>query len=113
MSDKTLAAVRKLKDSTLNYIWQPQLQDEPSKLLGYPVYTSNFVPEISNGQIPIIFGDFQKFIIGQRGGLQFKALREVHALQGLQTFLLIERIDGILADVHAIKGLKIQWDNKD
>ena len=108
MSDKTLAAVRKLKDSTLNYIWQPQLQDEPSHLLGYPVYTSEYMPEISTGQIPIIFGDFQKFIIGQRGGLQFKALRELHALQGLQTFLLIERIDAVLADVHAIKGLKIQ-----
>lgn len=108
MSDSTLAAVRKLKDSTLNYLWQDLNGSEPPKLLGYPVFTSEFMPPIASGNVPILFGDFSKFVIGQRGELTFKPLYELHALRDCSTYLMIERIDCCLSDGRAIRGLKIQ-----
>ena len=109
MSDATLAAVRKLKDNNQAFIWQASLAaGEPPTLLGYPVYSSEFMPATASGEIPILFGDFQKFIIGQRGEMTFKPLRELHALSDVTTFLMIERIDAVLSDAQAIRGLKIR-----
>ena len=47
-ADSTLAAIRKLKDGTGQYLWQPALTaGEPDRLLGYPVFTSAYVPTIA------------------------------------------------------------------
>ena len=54
MHDKTVAAIRQLKDNNGVYLWQPALTSgEPDKLLGYDVYTSPFCPEgkIAFGEI--------------------------------------------------------------
>ena len=78
MSDETVAKIRKLKDSTQNFIWQPSLTDsEPPKLLGAPVYTSPYMPAASSSNIPVLFGDFSYFVIGERGQKIFKPLREL------------------------------------
>lgn len=107
--DSTLATIRKLKDADQNYIWAQSLTaGEPNRLLGYPVYSSEYLPSIAAGTIPLLFGDFTKFIIGQRGELSFKPLFELHALRDLTTYLMIERIDGVLTDNKAIRGLKIK-----
>ena len=109
MNDSTLAAVRKLKDNNQAFIWQPSYaQGEPDRLLGYPVYTSAYLPEIASGNIAVLFGDFQKFVIGDRGEKVFRPLHELHALQDLTTFLMIERVDGVLSDSLAVVGLKIR-----
>ena len=109
MNDSTLAAIRKLKDNNQAFIWQAGLAaGEPDRLLGYSVYTSEYLPEIASGNIAILLGDFSKFIIGQRGEMVFKPLRELHALQDLTTFLMIERIDAVISDTQAIRGLKIR-----
>ena len=109
MSDSTLASTRKLKDNNQAFIWQAGLAaGEPPTLLGYPVYTSEYMPEIASGKIPILFGDFQKFVVGQRGELIFRPLHELKALSDESVFLLIERIDGVLSDSLAVRGLKIR-----
>lgn len=108
MNDSTFATIRKLRDDNKNYLWQASLAaGEPPTLLGYPVFSSGFMPAMESGKIPILFGDFTRFIIGQRGEMVFKPLRELHALQDLTTFLMIERVDGVLSDMQAIRGLKI------
>lgn len=54
MNDRTIALVRKFKDSNGAYIWQPSYQaGEPDKILGYNVYTSEYAPEDA-----IAFGDY-------------------------------------------------------
>lgn len=110
MSDNALAAIRKLKDSTQNYIYQKNLQaGEPERLLGYPVYTSEFMPAAASGNVCVLFGSFiDGFIIGDRGGIIIKPLYELHALQDRTTFLGISRVDGVVADIAAIKGLKLK-----
>lgn len=55
MNDKTLAAIRKLKDNNGTYIWQPSYQlGEPDRILGYAVHTSAYAPEDA-----IAFGDYK------------------------------------------------------
>lgn len=109
MNDETLATIRKLKNSTQDYLFQSSMQEgEPDRLFGYPVYTSPFIPNIGAGLIPIIFGDFQQFLIAQRGEFCFKALRELYALRDVSVFVLIERVDAVLLDNKAFRGLQIK-----
>ena len=50
LNDSTIKAVRKLKDSTGQYLWQPSLAaGTPDTLLGRPVKTSAYMPVIAAG----------------------------------------------------------------
>lgn len=109
MNNATLAVTRKLKDANQNYLWENSLSsDTPARLLGYPVYTSENVPALAAGNLVAIFGDFSKYIIGQRGEMIFKPLHEVRALSDETVFLIIERVDAVLSDTAAIVGLKMK-----
>ena len=108
LSDATLAAIRRLKDSTQNFLWTPNFGEEPAKLCGFPVHTSPFLPPPSRGNTCILFGDFSRVIIGDRGQTTFQPLRELYALQDISAFLMTSRVDIVLADTHAIRGLKIR-----
>ena len=109
LNDTTLAVVRKLKDSTGNFLWTPALTDaEPDRLFGYPVYTSAYAPEIATGAIVALFGDFSRYLVGQRGVLVMRRLDELHAANDLTAFVMIERVDAVLADSAAVVGLKVK-----
>ncbi len=107
MNDQTVAAIRKLKDGDGKYLWQPALVlGEPDKLLGYPVYTSEFMPTIEAGAKTIAFGDFDYYNIGDRGSRSFQELKELFAGNGMVGFVAKERVDGKLVLSEAIKVLK-------
>ena len=108
-SDSTLAAIRKLKDGTGQYIWQPALTaGEPDRLLGYPVYTSAYVPTIAAGQPVMAFGDFSYYNIGDRGTRSLAALHELYAGVGQVAFVAKERVDGKLVLPEAVQVLKMK-----
>ena len=109
-SDTLIMNLRKLKDNTGNFIWQPSLQEgEPPKLFGTPIYSSNFMPPPASGNIALLFGDFRNsFIIGERGSRTFKPLRELFATSDQTGFLMIERTDCSVVDSNAFRGLKIR-----
>ncbi len=108
-SDSTLAQIRKLKDGTGQYIWQPALTaGEPDRLLGFPVYTSQFVPAIAAGQPVMAFGDLSYYNIGDRGTRSFAALHELYAGVGQVAFVAKERVDGKLILPEAVQVLKIK-----
>ena len=103
MHDKTVAAIRQLKDNNGMYLWQPALTSgEPDKLLGYDVYTSPFCPE---GKIA--FGDYNYYNIGDRGTRSFSELRELFAGNGMIGFVAKERVDGKLILPEAVQILTI------
>lgn len=103
MNDRTLLGLRKLKDNNGAYIWQPPYQaGEPDRVLGYPVYTSAFVPENS-----IAFGDYKYYNIGDRGSRSFKPLTELFAGEGMIGFMMKERVDGILVLSEAVQIMKL------
>ena len=107
-SDSTLAAIRKLKNDN-GYLWQPALSaGEPDRLLGYPVYTSQFVPAIAAGQPVMAFGDLSYYNIGDRGARSFAALHELYAGVGQVAFVAKESVDGRLVLPEAVQILKMK-----
>ena len=107
LNDSTIKAIRKLKDSTGNYLLQPALKDgEVSTLLGRPYFTSAFAPEIGAGRKTIIFGDLSYYWIGDREGISFKRLNELYAGNGQVGFLASKRLDGKTVLPEAIKILQ-------
>lgn len=108
-NDATIAYLRKLKDGNGVYLWQPALTNsEPDRLLGYPIYTSSFVPTIEAGKPVIAFGDFSYYNIGDRGTRTFNELKELFAGNGLVGFVAKERVDGKLVLPEAVQILKIK-----
>lgn len=109
INDATLAQIRKFKDSTQNYIWQPSyVAGEPDRLLGYPIYTTPYMPKAESGNFALAFGDFSYYNIADRQGRAFQRLDELYAANGMTGFLLKERVDGILVDKEAVRALKIK-----
>lgn len=107
MNDATIAIVRKLKDNNGVYLWQPALTaGEPDRLLGYPVYTSQYMPTVAAGSKSIVFGDLSYYDIGDRGTRSFAELRELFAGNGMIGFVAKERVDGKLVLPEAVKVLK-------
>ena len=107
--DSTLALLRKFKDSSSNYLWQPSLvAGEPDRFMGYKVYTSEFMPAATAGNIAILFGDFKRYYVADRTGRSVQVLNELYAVNDLTAFIMRERVDGILMIDEAIKGLKIK-----
>lgn len=109
INDATLAKIRKFKDSTQNYIWTPSFTaGEPDRLVGYPVYTTPYMPTSASGNFALAFGDYSFYNIADRGSRSFQELRELYAATGMVGFLMKERVDGILVDNSAIRALKIK-----
>lgn len=108
-NDATLAKLRKFKDSTQNYLWQPSyVANEPDRLLGYPIYTTPYMPKAESGNFALAFGDFSYYNIADRQNRAFQRLSELYAANGMTGFLLKERVDGILVDTEAIRALKLK-----
>lgn len=109
INDQTLVVLRKLKDGNGAYMWQPSLlSGEPDRLMGYPVYTSAYVPTIASGESVIAFGDYSYYNIGDRGTRSFAELKELFAGNGMVGFVAKERVDGKLVLPEAIQILKMK-----
>ncbi len=107
MHDGTVKALRKLKNGNGDYIWQPSpVLGNPDTILGRPVYTSSFMPELKTGNKSILFGDLSYYWIADREGRSFKRLNELFAATGQVGFLASERVDGKLILSEAVKVLK-------
>ena len=109
LNDSTVRAVRKLKDSNGQYLWQPALHEgDHETLLGKKILTSPYMPEIAAGAKVIMFGDLSYYWIGDRQGITFKRLNERYADMGQVGFLASKRVDGKLVLPEAIKVLQMK-----
>ena len=105
MNDSTVSMLRKLKDTNGAYLWQPSLQaGQPDRLLGYPLYTSPYVPTVKAAAMPIAFGDFSNYWIADRMGRSIQRLNELYAGNGQVGFIATERVD---AKVILSEGIKL------
>lgn len=103
MHDNTAKALRKLKDGDGQYIWQPGLQaGMPDTLLGRPVVTSPYMPEMDAGVKSILFGDFSYYWIADRQGRVMQRLNELYAANGQVGFRAFQRVDGKLILTEAV-----------
>lgn len=99
MRDATIASVRKLKDTTGQYLWQPSMQvGAPDMLLGKPVFTDPNVAAVATSAKSVLFGDFSQYFVRLAGGVRFERSDDYAFNTDLVTFRALLRGDGVLVD---------------
>jgi len=106
MKRATVASVRKLKDTTNQYLWQPSLQlGQPDMLLGHPIYEADDMAVEAANALPIAFGNFKAgYQIVDRFGI--RTLRDPYSAKPNVEFYTTKRVGGDVKDFEAIKILK-------
>jgi HK97 family phage major capsid protein len=105
LADTSIKVVRKLKDTTGQYLWQPGLTvGAPDSILGYGVTINQDMPVMAANAKSIAFGDFNAaYVIRRVQGTQVLRLNERFA-DALQVgFLSFARYDGNVDDANAAK----------
>lgn len=106
MGRKTQAAIRKLKDSTGNYLWQPPAQlGARASLMNFPVVEAEDMPDVAANSLSIAFGDFKRgYLIVDRAGM--RVLRDPYSAKPYVLFYTTKRVAGGVQNYEAIKLLK-------
>lgn len=105
----TLGSLRKLKDTTNQYLWQPGLAGTlPSTLLDRPYVEAVDMPAIAANAFPVLFGDFRRgYVVVDR--VQIAVTRDPYtqAASGAIRFHARKRVGGQVVNAEAIRKLKI------
>ena len=106
-SKAVLAAMRKYKDTTGQYLWQPALTaGQPATFLGYGITEAEDMPAVAANSFPLAFGDFKEgYLICDRVGTRIT--RDEITTPGFVKFYVRKRVGGMLRNTQAIKVLKI------
>ena len=113
MSNDAYCRLGQLRHYRGNPIWSNGLEEEmPMKLFGYPVYICNHMDDVTPDSIPVMFGDFSYYWIGDRGKRVIKRLVERYADRGQVAFITTERVDAKLVLPEAVKMLKVKSDKE-
>lgn len=110
MNGKTLAAVRKLKDSgTGTFLWQPVLAaGQPETILGRPVLEAVDMPDVTGNAFPVLFGDFASaFRIYDRTAISLLRDPYTQRKSGITRFYANRRVGARVVRAEAIRKLKI------
>ncbi len=107
MSDKTMATVRKFKDAEGAFVWAPPTAAAPvPTILGKPVYTDDFMPDVGSNKFPILFGDFARtYLIVDRFGIRI--LRDPYTRKPFVHFYTTKRVGGGIVNFESAKAMKI------
>ena len=106
MSRQSQSAIRKLKDTTGNYLWTPPAAvGERAMLMGFQLVEAEHMPDISANTKSIAFGDFQRgYLVVDRVGVRI--LRDPYSAKPYVLFYTTKRVGGGVQDFDAIKILK-------
>lgn len=107
MNKNTRAAIRKLKDSTGQYLWVQGFGGTPDTFDGKPIRLNKHMPDIAAGAKPIAYGDFSYYHIKDRTAMTMKRLDELYAGTGHVGFRVDKRVDGKLVLPDAVKTLQM------
>jgi len=107
MNDATLGTIRKFKDGQGLYLWAPSMlmQGAVGQLLGHPVVTDDFMPDLGSNTYPIAFGDFKRayYVVDRKG---IAVLRDPYTAVPYVKFVARKRVGGGVANFEAFKVLK-------
>jgi HK97 family phage major capsid protein len=100
MNDSTVQTLRKLKDSTGQYLWQPgMIAGAADMLYGKPVVTDNAVMALGTGNESLIFGDIKRgYTVRVVGGLDVARSDDFAFDTDLATWRFVARVDGAIVD---------------
>ena len=100
----TLAAIRKLKDSAGQYVFQAGMMltaGVPNTILGYPYVEAPDMPDVSSSAKPVVFGDFNRgYMVVDRVNLSVLRDPFTQATSGNVRYVARRRVGGqvILAE---------------
>jgi HK97 family phage major capsid protein len=97
--DANMAAIRKIKATTGEYIFQPSMvAGTPDTLIGKPIYIDPFIAAIATSAKSIVFGDISQFFVRIAGGVRFERSDEFAFSTDLVSFRALLRADSLLID---------------
>ncbi|MFL7901567.1 phage major capsid protein [Azospirillum argentinense] len=105
MNRGTIAAIRKLKDSQNQYLWQPGLAGGvPNTILGASYVEAPDMPDVASGAKPIAFGDFRRgYTICDRIAMEMLRDPYTQATSGNIRFIFRRRVGGQVTLAEAFK----------
>lgn len=107
----TLAAIRKLKDTAGQYVFQAGMSLQagvPNTILGQPYVEASDMPDIGAGAFPIVFGDFQRaYLIVDRVALAVLRDPFTQATSGNVRYIARRRVGGQVVQAEAIVKQKV------
>jgi HK97 family phage major capsid protein len=103
---KTQGEVRKFKDTSGNYLWQPPAQaGGRATLMSFPLVEAEDMPNIAANSLSVAFGDFSRgYLVVDRQGVT--VLRDPYSAKPYVLFYTTKRVGGGVQDFEAIKLLK-------
>jgi HK97 family phage major capsid protein len=106
MNRRTQSQLRKFKDTTGTYLWQPPAAvGQPATLMNFPVIDAEQMPDIAANSYSIAFGDFRRgYLILDRQGI--RVLRDPFTSKPYVRFYTTKRVGGGVQDFDAIKLMK-------
>lgn len=101
-----ITAMRKFKDTTGQYLWQPSLvAGTPETFAGYAITRAEDMPALGTGSLSLMFGDFREaYTIVDRQGL--RVLRDPYTAKPWVKFYTTARVGGGVVNFEAIKALR-------
>jgi HK97 family phage major capsid protein len=107
-SDSAVQSLRKLKDTTGNYIWQPSLQaGAPDTILGTAILTDPNIVTSGAGAKVLVYGDPSKYLIRQVKNLRVVRSDEYGYDRDVVAFKVTWRGSGDLFDLASVKALTV------
>lgn len=102
-----ITMVRKFKDTTGQYLWQPSfVMGQPETLMGYAISRAEDMPALASDSLSLAFGDFRAaYQIVDRQGV--RVLRDNLTSKPYVKFYTTKRVGGGVQDFAAIKLLRI------
>ncbi|HEY5835972.1 phage major capsid protein [Streptomyces sp.] len=99
MKDSSIAGLRKIKDTTGQYLWAPGLTaGAPDTVLGKPLVTDPNVAAVALSAKSVVFGDFSTYFVRQVETLRFERSDDYAFNTDLVSYRAVVRADGDLVD---------------
>lgn len=99
----TIAAIRKLKDTAGNYIYDPQVGG-PDRLLGYEITENPAMADIATGEKTVLFGHFPSYKLVTTG-LDVATSTDAYFANDVTAYRFVYRFDGKLTHAGHVKHL--------
>lgn len=106
MNTASLGVVRKLKDNSGRYIFEPSLADGNDRVLSYPVYENPAMASNASATKSVLFGHLPSYYVRMAGGLRLDRSDDYAFNADLVTFRASMRVDGNLPQTSHIKFYK-------
>jgi HK97 family phage major capsid protein len=106
MNTTSLGVVRKLKDGSGRFIFEPSLADGNDRVLNFPVFENPAMSSNASATKSVIFGHLPSYYVRMAGGLRLDRSDEFAFNADLVTFRASMRVDGNLPQTSHVKFYK-------